>query len=54
MILLHDPESGAQVYSLNKLEGIGICNAEARVSGVPYPVSFMPGSPLAILGAVGM
>ena len=53
-ILLHDTESGAQVYTLDTLEGTGIGDAEARVDRVPFPVCFVPGTSLAVLGNLGM
>jgi hypothetical protein len=54
-ILLHDPEGVMRAYSLDNLQEVEIGDhAMASIAGLPFPVSFVPGSPLAILGATGM
>jgi hypothetical protein len=54
MILLHDFVSGAQVYSLDQFQQLGIGDADVKLAGHPFPVHFVSGSPFAILGATGM
>ena len=54
LMLLHDSDSGAQLYSLTEHRPVGVRNSEARLPSLAFPVAFVPRSSYAILGDTGM